>query len=425
MTLLSVLSILLLLLAGATAYIFLRVRQEQASIRSWLARKLVSLALGSECTVGCADFSQRGFALSDVRMLNPSPPPGDQNWSREMFAECASIVCEYDGEGLGGILSFIGQWVFQLANGCDFAIGCARNRIQLLRLDGLHLHLEEIDGVTNHSILFADASSVDAAPVERGDMEEAEEETNGVNTTTTKKERRPSATALRRAASSLSVFRGLREGIREGLAAAVGEEVSRAVISAPYEARERNKAKSAFEDAVVVLAEHISVGHLAVSAVTVDGVTMVSGGKQRTLSCDGPWEVKEYEGTRSKLLSLTVAGVMSLLLREQLSLTKQAAAQAAKDALGREALGARIGQGIGQARNGAREVAKGAANEVKEAANEVRQVAKSAVSAMESGASRAREKLMNVSLPMPKLDLGFVGLGEANSRRSAKDLTAS
>jgi hypothetical protein len=350
------------------------------------------------------------FLLADVQVLNPTAPAGSAGWERAAFAECASIFVEYDGEpGFNGILPFLGQWIFSV-KGCNFAIGCAKNRLGLLRLDGVDVHLEDVGGLSNHSILFADP--VDA-PSADGDAELADGADNDKDKEprdkeeAAKKERKPSAMALRRAASSLSVFRGLREGLREGLAAAVGEEVSRAVIDKPYEAHEREKAKALFEDAVRVLGEHVSVGRLVVTAVTVNGVAMTPGGKLRTLSCDGPWEIKEYEGTRSKLLSLAVAGVMSQLLRKQLSLTKQAAAQAAKDALG-----TRIGQGIGQAKNGAREAAKGAAHEVKEAAMEVRHAA-----------SRAREKLMNVSLPMPKLSL--VGWSDANSRRSSKDLSSA
>ena len=119
---LSVPSILLLLLAGATAYIFLRVRQEQASIRSWLARSSCRLPSRPECTRQLRRLLPEGLCSLRRRMLNPSPPPGDQNWSREMFAECASIVCEYDAGRVSAasfLLSASGS--FSCERGCDFA----------------------------------------------------------------------------------------------------------------------------------------------------------------------------------------------------------------------------------------------------------------------------------------------------------------
>ena len=428
-----------------------------AELRVALARYLLSKGLGASCDLDSAHIS-RDLALiqlNGVRMINPCAPVGSiKTWSHPNFAEAELVELGLEGGGLAGVLAIIGQWTFELLPGCHVAIGCARNRVGLLRVHGLTLNLEEIDGVSNLSTVWTDPPP-DAPPPEK------------------EKELRPPAAALHRAASSLGA--GLREGLREGLAAAVGDEVSKAVVGAPYQDREREQQKGLFVDALRLCEQHISVGRVTVSAVTVHGVELTKGGKLRTLHCDGSWDVREYEGSRKKLGSMMVSGVLSRLISQKLSLTvsqakraakeaeksakeaakeaareaKEAAREAAREAKEaaklavNEAANATIGaRGTSMASNLIDQATSGMSREVQEAAADVKWAAESATSvamnavsasytvahAVESGTSRARASLFaggsnlmgSLSLPVkrPSLSsLGLVGWSEANARR--------
>ena len=439
-------------------------RRVAASILEWLIQQPVHLT--------DAVYTGETIVLLGIDVPNP-----DQHaWTNPSLLTLELLEVGLEGQHLAGLLALVGTISLNVF-GVELKCGAER-RLRRLRLHGLCLYPEETEGGASNTTLAYEkfyAEEPDAAPEIGGGgggggaeaearMEGVAEEPAGPEPTEASELTSPlqtSSTLRSSLVGSSSLFmRGVREVVlREGLSWACGDALSRAFAHG-YDAHERIQHRAGLADAQRTVRQHLAVGNVLVSSVTLVRASAPSSApssavsssgaassapsaalldgtdastakptRHRTLHVDGPvWELSEYEGPVGRLASLMVTGALSRLLRDQIKEARERSERRVRAAAQQAQLATSQATAM-VASSSAR-----AAYEVKEAALEAKEVVQASVQAtagqaravVESGATFAKRQLYGSVVPgmVSMAKLGLVGWSDANSRLTASGYEA-
>ena len=429
----------LLVLACASSLLYryaplLRLRVARCILSRWTGISDIEL---NEVIVSLAPLR---IVLLGLRVPNPCQKQLTVAWSHEDFTSIELIEIVADDSGLLGLL---GLWTVTIG-GTEVALGGVRQRLRSLRIHGVQLNLEELatpdgESVISNLALLQDAvygTDVDAsaAPADSAATVGVTHAAMDGDSTIPAPNVAPGAKASARNTLMDRSLRGLRESFRDGLAAAIGDEASQAVVPVEkYSGHERQQQRLVFEQAFEVINRHISIGSMVVSAVSVRGAIPASpvplpaheaaGGGLSVLGFDR-WEIQDFEGPRSRLSELLLAGARAALLQPILRELAEQTRQAAK---------ARIGVGLDHAacqakvaKEVARGMAKGVHREVKEAAREVAAEAREVVhTTMQESVAGARAVVEGGATMLAKAKMLGSSAGAGLSSLAAATASAS
>lgn len=382
---------MLLSLAAAVTFCVLvaacwYVREHAPELRRAAACWLLSRWLGVEVELRSFDVSIRAIHMWGLTVLNPEVE--GVSWARRHVAKVQEVNISLAHAGLAGCLAAIGPVRCSLL-GIEVAAGALRRRVASMHFEGLELNMEELPNGSGSTV-----SNLWSVPYLSCEVEPplaAAEATGGGGDAPTGdlttdsdggRARRPRKTF------SSSVRARIRDGLRDGLAVAVGDGVSRAVWQEQYDDHMRALQRQALEEALATVHEHMSIGRLSIAAMLVRGAVTSAQQPGAPLLCD-EFAVCDFEGSSAQLASAVVSGVMARMLRDggsQLQLVA-AAREASERRLLEAAKGAaRLPRAARDAAKGAaREVAKGALKEVHEVRDAAREVAHDAKELVQAG----------------------------------------
>ena len=317
-TYLDLLAVALLVFSAAVAA---AIRYREALITAALTSprlskfRLRAATAALESMLGPVDVREAVFSSERIVLLGltvPNPSIEGVCWSHPTFLTAEMIEIGLASSGLSGALSLLGACSVRMC-GLDIMLGCPRRHIRKLRLHGIVLRREEITpgGTTNSSLVYErlttrvveDKSAAEAAappsvsrgpsPVPEGEddkslREEEEEEEESLAAAAAledeRQDERQSKSKRTLRAFVGGKFRGVKDAmVREGLAWACGDVVSRIISQPEYTIREHDAARAAHADAQTSLQRFVSVDHLIISSVT-----LMIGSMATTVAANGP-----------------------------------------------------------------------------------------------------------------------------------------
>ena len=317
-TYLDLLAVALLVFSAAVAA---AIRYREALITAALTSprlskfRLRAATAALESMLGPVDVREAVFSSERIVLLGltvPNPSIEGVCWSHPTFLTAEMIEIGLASSGLSGALSLLGACSVRMC-GLDIMLGCPRRHIRKLRLHGIVVRREEITpgGTTNSSLVYErlttpvveDKSAAEAAappsvsrgpsPVPEGEddkslREEEEEEEESLAAAAAledeRQDERQSKSKRTLRAFVGGKFRGVKDAmVREGLAWACGDVVSRIISQPEYTIREHDAARAAHADAQTSLQRFVSVDHLIISSVT-----LMIGSMATTVAANGP-----------------------------------------------------------------------------------------------------------------------------------------
>ena len=317
-TYLDLLAVALLVFSAAVAA---AIRYREALITAALTSprlskfRLRAATAALESMLGPVDVREVVFSSERIVLLGltvPNPSIEGVCWSHPTFLTAEMIEIGLASSGLSGALSLLGACSVRMC-GLDIMLGCPRRHIRKLRLHGIVVRREEITpgGTTNSSLFYErlttrvveDKSAAEAAappsvsrgpsPVPEGEddkslREEEEEEEESLAAAAALEDERQDERQSKSKRTLRSFvggkFRGVKDAmVREGLAWACGDVVSRIISQPEYTIREHDAARAAHADAQTSLQRFVSVDHLIISSVT-----LMIGSMATTVAANGP-----------------------------------------------------------------------------------------------------------------------------------------
>ena len=317
-TYLDLLAVALLVFSAAVAA---AIRYREALITAALTSprlskfRLRAATAALESMLGPVDVREAVFSSERIVLLGltvPNPSIEGVCWSHPTFLTAEMIEIGLASSGLSGALSLLGACSVRMC-GLDIMLGCPRRHIRKLRLHGIVVRREEITpgGTTNSSLFYErlttpvveDKSAAEAAappsvsrgpsPLPEGEddkslREEEEEEEESLAAAAAledeRQDERQSKSKRTLRAFVGGKFRGVKDAmVREGLAWACGDVVSRIISQPEYTIREHDAARAAHADAQTSLQRFVSVDHLIISSVT-----LMIGSMATTVAANGP-----------------------------------------------------------------------------------------------------------------------------------------
>ena len=317
-TYLDLLAVALLVFSAAVAA---AIRYREALITAALTSprlskfRLRAATAALESMLGPVDVREAVFSSERIVLLGltvPNPSIEGVCWSHPTFLTAEMIEIGLASSGLSGALSLLGACSVRMC-GLDIMLGCPRRHIRKLRLHGIVVRREEITpgGTTNSSLFYErlttrvveDKSAAEAAappsvsrgpsPVPEGEddkslREEEEEEEESLAAAAALEDERQDERQSKSKRTLRSFvggkFRGVKDAmVREGLAWACGDVVSRIISQPEYTIREHDAARAAHADAQTSLQRFVSVDHLIISSVT-----LMIGSMATTVAANGP-----------------------------------------------------------------------------------------------------------------------------------------
>ena len=317
-TYLDLLAVALLVFSAAVAA---AIRYREALITAALTSprlskfRLRAATAALESMLGPVDVREAVFSSERIVLLGltvPNPSIEGVCWSHPTFLTAEMIEIGLASSGLSGALSLLGACSVRMC-GLDIMLGCPRRHIRKLRLHGIVVRREEITpgGTTNSSLVYErlttrvveDKSAAEAAappsvsrgpsPVPEGEddkslREEEEEEEESLAAAAALEDERQDERQSKSKRTLRSFvggkFRGVKDAmVREGLAWACGDVVSRIISQPEYTIREHDAARAAHADAQTSLQRFVSVDHLIISSVT-----LMIGSMATTVAANGP-----------------------------------------------------------------------------------------------------------------------------------------
>ena len=317
-TYLDLLAVALLVFSAAVAA---AIRYREALITAALTSprlskfRLRAATAALESMLGPVDVREVVFSSERIVLLGltvPNPSIEGVCWSHPTFLTAEMIEIGLASSGLSGALSLLGACSVRMC-GLDIMLGCPRRHIRKLRLHGIVVRREEITpgGTTNSSLVYErlttrvveDKSAAEAAappsvsrgpsPVPEGEddkslREEEEEEEESLAAAAALEDERQDERQSKSKRTLRSFvggkFRGVKDAmVREGLAWACGDVVSRIISQPEYTIREHDAARAAHADAQTSLQRFVSVDHLIISSVT-----LMIGSMATTVAANGP-----------------------------------------------------------------------------------------------------------------------------------------
>ena len=317
-TYLDLLAVALLVFSAAVAA---AIRYREALITAALTSprlskfRLRAATAALESMLGPVDVREAVFSSERIVLLGltvPNPSIEGVCWSHPTFLTAEMIEIGLASSGLSGALSLLGACSVRMC-GLDIMLGCPRRHIRKLRLHGIVVRREEITpgGTTNSSLVYErlttrvveDKSAAEAAappsvsrgpsPVPEGEddkslREEEEEEEESLAAAAALEDERQDERQSKSKKTLRSFvggkFRGVKDAmVREGLAWACGDVVSRIISQPEYTIREHDAARAAHADAQTSLQRFVSVDHLIISSVT-----LMIGSMATTVAANGP-----------------------------------------------------------------------------------------------------------------------------------------